>query len=60
VIGSFDSVEEVLVADHLEAEGWFFFASRADHAGEQQHTAAIFQAGDGSTWLSWSFARLTR
>ncbi len=47
VIGCFDPVEEVLVANHLEAEGWFFFASRADYAGKQQHTAAIFQAGDG-------------
>ena len=47
VIGCFDSVEEVLVANHLEAEGWFFFASRADYAGKQQHTAAIFHAGDG-------------
>jgi len=48
VIGCFDSVEEVLVADHLGSRGLgFFFASRADYAGKQQHTAAISRLVDG-------------
>ncbi len=46
VLSGFNLAEEILVANALETEGWFVFASGTDFTRKQQYALAIFKAGD--------------
>jgi len=46
MVGGFDLAEDALAAIVREAQGWFALASWTDFAGHQQHTRAVFKAGE--------------